>query len=233
MNRTYHIMNARIIFNYVLVRLGIRKILPAEIINRMKVRECGDEMVILDDEYMFFPEGQTMYARKKMAEKLINAVEAVNLKGLKFIVYETYRSPEKQAQRRKRNLQRIIKEHPEYDEAQRTQALNRASAKVGSSGHQTGGAIDLTLCKMDGTPLDMGTEYLEHNSKTVTDSNEITLEQRRNRDILFSVMQEAGFINYPGEWWHFSYGDKMWAAYKHKSYAIYDDVSYMLESHIN
>ena len=38
-------------------------------------------------------------------------------------------------------------------------------------------------------------------------------------------MQRAGFVNYPAEWWHFSYGDKMWAAYSHKEYAIYGDVS--------
>ena len=85
-------MNARVIFNYVLVWLRIRKILPAEIINRMKVKECGDEMVILNDESIIFHEGQTMFARKNMATKLKNAAEAIRPRGLKFIVYEIYRS---------------------------------------------------------------------------------------------------------------------------------------------
>lgn len=35
-------------------------------------------------------------------------------------------------------------------------------------------------------------------------------------------MTEEGFVNYPAEWWHFSYGDKMWAAYSYKKYAFYD-----------
>ncbi|HAE24988.1 MAG TPA: hypothetical protein DCG33_06580 [Prevotellaceae bacterium] len=35
-------------------------------------------------------------------------------------------------------------------------------------------------------------------------------------------MQCAGFANYPAEWWHFCYGDKMWAAYNNKKTAFYD-----------
>lgn len=37
-------------------------------------------------------------------------------------------------------------------------------------------------------------------------------------------MQDADFVNYSGEWWHFCYGDKMWAAYKHRRYAIYGEI---------
>ena len=34
----------------------------------------------------------------------------------------------------------------------------------------------------------------------------------------------AGFVNYPAEWWHFSYGDKMWAAYGNKKSAMYGEI---------
>jgi len=33
-------------------------------------------------------------------------------------------------------------------------------------------------------------------------------------------MHSAGFSNFPGEWWHFSYGDRVWAAYLRKTHAI-------------
>ena len=56
-------MNARVIFNYVLVRLGIRKILPAEIVNQMEVREYGMEMVTTDSDSIIFAGGKPMYAR--------------------------------------------------------------------------------------------------------------------------------------------------------------------------
>ena len=31
------------------------------------------------------------------------------------------------------------------------------------------------------------------------------------RELLRSVMEEAGFQRHPIEWWHFSYGDQLWA----------------------
>ena len=36
-------------------------------------------------------------------------------------------------------------------------------------------------------------------------------------------MEKAGFINYPAEWWHWSYGDCYWA-YFNKCDAIYSPV---------
>ena len=36
-------------------------------------------------------------------------------------------------------------------------------------------------------------------------------ESRDNRRRLFWAMSEAGFVNYPGEWWHFCYGERLWA----------------------
>lgn len=36
-------------------------------------------------------------------------------------------------------------------------------------------------------------------------------EARVWRDRLSGAMSIAGFVNYPHEWWHFSYGDQYWA----------------------
>ena len=33
---------------------------------------------------------------------------------------------------------------------------------------------------------------------------------RENRRILYYAMQEAGFVNYRNEWWHYAYGDRAW-----------------------
>ena len=215
-------MTLRILYNCFLVRLGLRTILPAEIINRKKVRECGEEMATTQNENIIFADSESQYARKEVIARLIKAADTVQRShGLKLLIHELYRSPEKQARLRKRDLEQIVHAHPEYNDAQNLAALNKRSAAVGGSGHQTGGAVDLTLCDSDGVPLDMGTHYLEHNEKTATDGLGITKAQKRHRLILLSAMQEAGFVNYPGEWWHFCYGDRMWAAYAHKPYAIY------------
>ena len=37
------------------------------------------------------------------------------------------------------------------------------------------------------------------------------LEARANRRLLYWLMEEEGFCNNPTEWWHYSFGDQMWA----------------------
>ena len=219
-------MTLRVIYNYILVSIGLRKILPAEIINRKEVRESGEALCTTQKRNIVFADAMSRYARQGMIDRLGRAADLVYLTyGLKLLIYELYRSPEKQAELRVRNREEIVTAHPEFSEEQIMSALGRISAGVGSSGHQTGGAVDLSLCDEHGNPLDMGTRYLEHNEKTVTECQSITKEQRNNRKILLAAMRDAGFVNYPGEWWHFCYGDRMWAAYKHRRYAIYGEVS--------
>ena len=36
-------------------------------------------------------------------------------------------------------------------------------------------------------------------------------------------MNDAEFLSYPGEWWHFSYGDQEWAANKGKEAALFGE----------
>lgn len=84
--------------------------------------------------------------------------------------------------------------------------------------HNTGGAVDLTIRSLyDKGELFMGsifddsdpisfTRHFESESLT----SETAKEARRNRRLLYHVMTNAGFINYPLEWWHFDYGTQMW-----------------------
>lgn len=82
--------------------------------------------------------------------------------------------------------------------------------------HSTGAAIDLTLADEFGQPLDMGGEIDEMSVRSqptyYRDSTEPAAQlynQRRER--LHQAMAAAGFVRHPGEWWHFSLGDQMWA----------------------
>ncbi|SUX54583.1 Uncharacterised protein [Chromobacterium vaccinii] len=34
-------------------------------------------------------------------------------------------------------------------------------------------------------------------------------------------MRDAGFVNYPSEWWHWSHGDRYWAAVTCAPAALY------------
>jgi D-alanyl-D-alanine dipeptidase len=39
----------------------------------------------------------------------------------------------------------------------------------------------------------------------------IGAEARAHREILGKALSGAGLVNYPTEWWHWSYGDRYWA----------------------
>jgi D-alanyl-D-alanine dipeptidase len=86
--------------------------------------------------------------------------------------------------------------------------------------HATGAAVDLTLRWKGGEQLWMGSIFddataLAHRDRfegledsAVSFSDE---EARANRRLLHWIMAEEEFIGHPDEWWHFSWGDQMWA----------------------
>ena len=213
-------MKPRVLFNYILVKLGIRKILPAEIINRVEVRECGEELVAVEKRSNIVLSQENIVGRKTVVQKLYNVAEVLEKQGFKLHIYQIYRSPEEQFRRHETVVNRIRHSYPELSEEEVLRQANRWSAGVGG-GHQSGGAVDLTICDKDGNDIDMGTEYRENNEKTRTENAFITSEQREYRRILKDAMHDAGFVNYPAEWWHYCYGDRMWAAYSHRKYAIF------------
>ncbi|WP_036480491.1 M15 family metallopeptidase [Myxosarcina sp. GI1] len=82
--------------------------------------------------------------------------------------------------------------------------------------HSTGSAVDLTIVDEHGNDLDMGGDIDElsersHPDYYANDNNIESQQYHRHRLLLNRVMSEAGFCRHPGEWWHFSLGDRMWA----------------------
>ena len=47
---------------------------------------------------------------------------------------------------------------------------------------------------------------------------------RANRELLAQVLRGAGLVNYPTEWWHWSYGDRYWALMTGATAAVYGPV---------
>ncbi|HBH72915.1 MAG TPA: D-alanyl-D-alanine dipeptidase [Synechococcales bacterium UBA10510] len=90
--------------------------------------------------------------------------------------------------------------------------------------HSTGAAVDLSLADAAGQPLAMGSpidaigavsepNHFAEVAAASSDSAERleALEWHRRRQLLAAAMQQAGFEQHPNEWWHFSWGDQMWA----------------------
>ena len=92
--------------------------------------------------------------------------------------------------------------------------------------HSTGAAVDLTLSSCDGTPLAMGGEIDAIGAVSEPqhyagreDSDARRWHQRRQ--LLAEVMGSAGFAQHPNEWWHYSFGDQLWAWRRGAAVAIY------------
>ncbi len=186
-------------YNLVLVRLGIRKVLPAVWINSVEVRECGERMVAWDGALV----RSGVAARLDAAERLLPSRFSIAVKS-------GWRSDaEQEALRRAANEGGV----PVGD-------LSKVVA--GRSGHATGGAVDVVLLE-NGKEADVGGAYLDFARAGGVRS--LTKAQKRRRALLQRAMRRAGFVNYPLEWWHFSYGDRMWAAYSRRRYAIYGEIS--------
>lgn len=82
--------------------------------------------------------------------------------------------------------------------------------------HSTGSAIDLTLVDENGKEVDMGGDIDELSARSNPDyykdsTNSQAKIFHQNREILLEIMTYGGFRRHQGEWWHFSYGDQMWA----------------------
>lgn len=85
--------------------------------------------------------------------------------------------------------------------------------------HSTGAALDLTLRWKDGETLWMGSLFddatrIAHRDRFERDCGMSfsDTEARANRRLLHWAMAAEGFAGHPDEWWHFSYGDQLWAA---------------------
>jgi D-alanyl-D-alanine dipeptidase len=164
------------------------------------------------------------FARRQVGQKLIEA-QTMLPSGVKFLIKECYRpmSVQKGFWDGYSNLLR--KKFPEWNEAQVYEECSKLNAPLDVAPHTTGGAVDLTLIDDQGRWLDMGTEFnaspLGSQQATYTDAENISEAAKKNRKILVDVMTAVGFVNYPTEWWHWSYGDKYWALMTGSPAAIY------------
>ncbi|WP_409523173.1 M15 family metallopeptidase [Nitrincola sp. MINF-07-Sa-05] len=133
----------------------------------------------------------------------------------------------------------LHQQHPDAGETQLI-AMTREFVSIASrdpespSPHLTGGAVDVTLCDADGLMLDMGTRFDEASPASHTDYFEQfgdgSAEQvaRDRRRLLFNAMSQQGFTNLPSEWWHYDFGDQLWASYRGEPHALYGPTEFSI-----
>jgi D-alanyl-D-alanine dipeptidase len=213
--------------------------LSDSVVSRVPVVDCGERLVPLAGLHRRLPVDDSIEnircvgriplfeARAGVAARLVAAAERL-APGMCLLVKESLRPMSLQASAFERRVSRLVKENPALT---REAAIALASEYVAPpwvAGHPTGGAVDLTLCHADGREADMGCAYDADETASeglcFSHSERLAGMAKENRHILFSALNAQGFVNYPFEWWHWSYGDRYWAASGAQAHALYDAI---------
>lgn len=169
------------------------------------------------------------YARESVLERLLEAADRLPA-GLRLVVLDGWR-PHSVQKHLFETLHRLLRqENPDMAEeelARRTREFVAPPSRDPSapSPHLTGGAVDVTLCDGHGRLLPMGSAFDEITARSHTRHLEDTGEEgttaAANRRLLYQVMIGAGFTNLPTEWWHFDFGNQLWAWSRGEAHARY------------
>ena len=190
--------------------------------------DCGEPLVPLAGLHSRVRTSEGVVVRRGVAARLVRAVADLP-DGLRIFVYEGYRSLATQREYFDDYVRELESVHPDWD----ADALMREASKYvappdSKPPHSTGAAVDLTIESVSGDALDMGTAMNEEPDECgeacFTEAVNISQDAVENRRILIDVLTSAGFINYPTEWWHWSYGDRYWAFVSGEFVATYDSV---------
>lgn len=187
---------------------------PFSLINRIPIRDNGEPLADLRKycrEVILGP-GTLPYLRTGVMQMLRRAQRELP-PTYRLRVSTALRTLEMQSNMYWRNYKRIQEEHPNWPTSAVRRSCNKYFAPPDAKappGHCTGGAVDLTICSLDGKPLDM-TSPTERWDAAYTYSDLLSPQAKANRQMLIDVMFTAGFSNCRDEWWHWSYGDSAWA----------------------
>lgn len=168
------------------------------------------------------------WGRMEVGRMLVRAEEILQKSSLRLMIKECYRPMAVEKAIWDQYYNYLKTKNPDWSEEQLFEDCIKFNAPLDVAPHTTGGAVCVTLLDKNNEVLDMGTEInaspLKTEQKTYTDARNISKWAKKNRVILCDAMKEAGFINYPAHWWHWSYGDKYWALQTGAPEALYSSV---------
>lgn len=136
-------------------------------------------------------QSQRAYLRPETAQKLVEANNEFLALGYRIKIWDAYRPL---------SVQKVL-----YTASGHSWGI--ANPAEGSN-HNRGTAVDITLERLDGTALDMPTDFDTFTVKAfITQKSNCTATELQNRELLGSVMIKHGFNRIDCEWWHFDDSD--------------------------
>jgi len=175
--------------------------------------------------------------RKTVYDKLLQAQEKLPT-AWQFRLYEGFRTLEVQqilfdemyALTRQRAPELNLKDL--FHETTRlVSPVKNFDGSLNIPAHNTGAAVDVEIIDQNGESIDMGMQAKDWRNVNPdlcnTNCTSISKQAQNNRKFLLDLMLAEGFVNYPTEWWHFSYGDRYWAYCKNMTHAIYGSADFL------
>lgn len=196
--------------------------------------ESKEELISLESMALQYPGVSLHYSpsvlpflRVSVAHALFTAAQQLLPTGYTIHVHDCYRSLKTQQQKFVIRVQEMQKNNPGVSGEPLLQLANTYTAGIPIlAAHTSGAAVDVGLLDKDGHDVDMGTVYGDATKHSMTRCPTIAKKAQHHRNILCDAMQQAGLMNYPFEWWHFSMGDVGAAYVAGEKCARYGPVEY-------
>lgn len=179
-----------------------------------------------------------LFLRESVISRLVSINTMLQTSGLELYLFDGWRPQAIQRYFHSVWFPQWLRQHrPEIPEESLMEEVERywappSEGTESPSPHSTGGAVDLTLRFIETKqPLYMGGIFDDLTDNAHSDWFERTepssmsnIEAQANRRLLYWTMDTLGFAHNPTEWWHFSYGDQLWAKLKQQPAAFYGGV---------
>lgn len=179
------------------------------------------------DYILEHPNYDGVYLRTEVASRLKSA-SALLPENIKIIIRAGHRPIEVQKRILIECANDYKDEHPGVSDEE---ALEHArdfvsDPEITLPPHVCGAAVDVELLDTStGKLLDFGSKMNDDNETSYLHYPNTTSDQKNNRLMLLSAMLDAGFASSRLEWWHFSYGDQVWAWFYGKEDSLYGPVN--------
>ena len=173
--------------------------------------------------------------RPSVAARLVAVNATLAQAGLELFVFDAWRPRAVQAYFHDVWMpEQLRKLRPELSGDALTNEIERywaapTKSEDSPAPHATGGAVDLSVRFIGGELLWMGSlfddvtgiAHRDHFERRADAPGFSDAEARANRRLLHWTMSAQGLSGHAEEWWHFSWGDQMWAAVTGEKAAYY------------
>lgn len=127
------------------------------------------------------------FLRLKTVTALVKVNKKFMKKGLRIKIFDCYRPLDIQ-----KKMWKIVS-NPKY-----------VANPVKGSVHNRGGAVDITLVDTTGKELNMGTSFDFFGIEASHNYPDVSLEVKKNRILIKTLMTSNGFNSFDSEWWHYN-----------------------------